>query len=191
MSETNTQTQTDQTVQSGENQTDTTTETVEEKMLPQSDVNNLVAKESKKATEKLLKELGIEDFENAKDGLAKFKEWQESQLSEQEKQTKALQTLETENKTLAINNASLNAQIGAMKQGVNPESVEDVVALAERLVNDDVTMDEAIKQVIEKYPGFKESDSKQTPQIVTPGNPNGGSNTTKNDPFSAKLAKYK
>ncbi|GGB26785.1 hypothetical protein GCM10011409_00120 [Lentibacillus populi] len=194
MSEENTEQTVDQQTnnQAGEQQTDTTTEKVEEKVFKQEDVNNIVAKESKKATEKLLKELGIEDFENAKDGLAKFKEWQDSQKTEQEKQSEAMQELETTNNNLSNENTSLKAQISAMKQGVNAESVEDVVALAERQVSDDVTIDDAIKQIIEKYPyfGTQEEEKQQSPQIVTPGNPNGGSNKEP-DPFSAKLAKYK
>ncbi|WP_269757877.1 hypothetical protein [Thalassobacillus sp. C254] len=38
-----------------------------------------------------------------------------------------------------------------MKNGVNADSVEDVVTLAKGMVNDEVTMDDAITKVIEKY----------------------------------------
>ncbi|MED4080107.1 phage scaffolding protein [Halalkalibacterium halodurans] len=37
---------------------------------------------------------------------------------------------------------------------------------------------------------FESETDSQTPQIVTPGNPNGGSNSSGDDPFAAKLAKY-
>lgn len=178
------------TEQSGEETTDTTTEKVEEKVFKQEDVNKIAAKESKKATEKLLKDLGIDDFDNAKDGLAKFKEWQDSQKTEAEKQAEALKTLESDKTSLSNENSSLKAQISAMKQGVIAESVEDVIALSERLVDDETTIDDAIKQVIEKYPHFAgKQEESQSPQIVTPGNPNGGSNK-ESDPFTAKLAKY-
>jgi len=190
MSEENTNV--DQTTeQSGENQqTDTTTEKVEDKTFKQEDVNNIVAKESKKATEKLLKELGIEDFENAKEGMQKFQEWQEQQKTETEKQAEKLESLESDKTNLSNENSSLKAQISAMKQGVIAESVEDVIALSERLVDDETTIDDAIKQVIEKYPHFAgKQEESQSPQIVTPGNPNGGSNK-ESDPFTAKLAKY-
>ena len=144
-----------------ENETGTATEKAEEKLFRQEDVNNIVAREAKKAQEKLLKELGIDDFENAKDGLAKFREWQESQKTEQEKQQEKLQELQTNNETLANENANLKAQLAAVKQGVKAESVEDVIALAERLVNDETTIDDAIKQVIEKYPYFAENVSEE------------------------------
>lgn len=178
------------TEQSGEqeNETGTATEKAEEKLFRQEDVNNIVAREAKKAQEKLLKELGIDDFENAKDGLAKFREWQESQKTEQEKQQEKLQELQTNNETLANENANLKAQISAMKVGVKAESVEDVIALAERLVNDETTIDDAIKQVIEKYPQFAQDEEEQKPNFTTGQHQTNGNNT--NDPFAAKLAKY-
>src|SRR5690625_796391 len=160
----------------------------EEKTFRQEDVNNIVAREAKKAQEKLLKELGIDDFDNAKEGLQKFREWQESQKTEQEKQQEKLQELQTNNETLANENANLKAQLAAVKQGVKSDSVEDVIALAERLVNDETTIDDAIKQVIEKYPQFAQSEEEQKPNFTTGQHQTNGNNN--NDPFAAKLAKY-
>ena len=152
-----------------ENETGTATEKAEEKLFRQEDVNNIVAREAKKAQEKLLKELGIDDFDNAKEGLQKFREWQESQKTEQEKQQEKLQELQTNNETLASENANLKAQLAGVKQGVKADSVEDVIALAERLVNDETTIDDAIKQVIEKYPQFAQDEEEQKPNF-TQGN---------------------
>lgn len=152
------------------------------KTFTQEDVNSIAAKEAKKAQEKLFKEIGIEDFDNAKEGLKKFKEWQDSQKTEAEKQQEALQSLQGEKETLTKTVSQLEAQISAMKAGVNGDSVEDVIALAERLVNDETTMDKAIEQVIEKYPQFSAQADNDTPRIVRSGNPNGGKQTV--NPFS-------
>lgn len=152
------------------NETGTAPEKAEERLFRQEDVNNIVAREVKKTQEKLLKELGIDDFENAKEGLQKFREWQESQKTEQEKLQEKLQKFQADNETLASENANLKAQLAAIKQGVKAESVEDVIALAERLVNDETTIDDAIKQVIEKYPYFAESvneEEEQKPRFTT------------------------
>lgn len=165
----------------------------DEKAFTQKDVNSIAAKEARKAQEKLFKEVGIEDFENAKEGLQKFKEWQDSQKTEAEKQSEALNTLKQEKDTLAKERSQLQSQISAMKAGVNGDSVEDVIALAERLVNDETTIDEAIQQVIKKYPHFSgigTDEQEDTPTLVRRGNPNGGNNNNNNDPFAAKLAKY-
>lgn len=128
--------------------------TPEEKTFTQEDVNKIATKEARKAQEKLFKELGIEDFENAKEGFQKFQEWQESQKTEAEKQSEALKTLEKDKETLSSEVNTLRAQNAALKAGVKAESADDVVAIAERLVTDDVTIDDAINQVIEKYPQF-------------------------------------
>lgn len=170
------------------NETGTAPEKAEEKLFRQEDVNNIVAREAKKAQEKLLKELGIDDFDNAKEGLQKFREWQESQKTEQEKQQEKLQELQTNNETLANENANLKAQLAAVKQGVKADSVEDVIALAERLVNDETTIDDAIKQVIEKYPQFAQDEEEQKPNFTTGQHQTNGNSS--NDPFAAKLAKY-
>jgi hypothetical protein len=165
MEEQNTQQTTDQTVDSGE-KNNTQQEQQQEKMLSQSDVSNLVAKETKKAQEKLLKQLGIEDFNSAKDGLSKFREWQESQKTEAQKQAEQLQQTESNFKAVSEENTSLKAQLSALKVGVNADSVEDVVTLAKTMVTDELTIDDAIAKVVEKYPHFKgEVEQQQQPNI--------------------------
>src|SRR5690625_2622199 len=163
----------------------------EDKTFKQEDVNNIVAKETKKAQEKLLKQLGIEDFDNAKEGFEKFKEWQESQKTETEKQQEQLQNLTKDKENLTSENANLKAQLSALKQNVKADSVEDVVALAERMVDDETTIDEAIKQVVEKYPHFADSteEKQQDKPTFSTGQHQTNGNSS-NDPFAAKLAKY-
>src|SRR5690606_24702469 len=132
-----------------------TAQEAEVKTFTQEDVNNIVAREVKKTQEKLLKQLGIEDFNSAKEGLQKFREWQEAQKTEAEKQAERLQKLETDYQSVASENEMLKAQLSALKAGVNPDSVQDVVILAKAMVNDELDMDQAIQKVLEKYPHFK------------------------------------
>jgi hypothetical protein len=133
-----------------------------QKTFTQEDVNNIVAREIKKTQEKLLKQLGIDDFNSAKEGLQKFKEWQESQKTEAQKQAERLQQLEQQFQTAQQEKEALAAQLAAVKAGVHADYVEDVVVLAQRMVNDDTTMEEAIAKVLEKYPHFKQA--QQEPQ---------------------------
>jgi len=158
------------------------------KTFTQEDVNNIVARETKKATEKLLRQLGIEDFENAKEGLKKFKEWQDSQKTEAQKQAERLESLEKEKGSLVEQNATLKAQLSALKAGVKAESVEDVVVLAKNLVTDEVDMDQAIQKVLEKYPHFKaqqdaQEDNGKKPRFTKGQHQKGGAT----DPFIAAL----
>ncbi|MGF3141263.1 hypothetical protein ACQV2S_01180 [Facklamia sp. P13064] len=157
----------------------------------QEDVNNVVARETKKATENLLKELGIEDFENAKDGLQKFREWKNSQKTEAEKQSEKLQAAITDKEQIAEENSTLKAQISAYKLGVKDDSLEDVIQLAKAKVTDDITIDDAIKQVVEKYPHFKEAkedDSNTKPKFVVGKNP---TSSDDGDVWESVMKKYK
>jgi hypothetical protein len=129
----------------------------EMKTFTQEDVNNIVAREVKKTQEKLLKQLGIDDFNSAKEGLQKFREWQESQKTEAQKQAERLQQLEQQFNAVQQEKETLLAQLAAVKAGVHADFVEDVIVLAQRLVNEDTTIDDAIAKVIEKYPHFKEA----------------------------------
>jgi hypothetical protein len=157
------QQQTDQAVNLGgqDNQQQDQQQQQEIKTFTQEDVNNIVAREVKKTQEKLLKQLGIEDFENAKEGLQKFREWQESQKTEAQKQAERLQQLEQQFNAVQQEKENLMAQLAAVKAGVHADYVEDVIVLAQRLVNEDTTIDDAIAKVIEKYPHFKEAPQQQ------------------------------
>jgi hypothetical protein len=159
-----------------------------DKTFTQDDVNNIVAKEVKKAQEKLLKQLGIDDFNSAKEGLQKFREWQESQKTEAQKQAERLQQLEQQFNAVQQEKETLLAQLAAVKAGVHADFVEDVIVLAQRLVNEDTTIDEAIQKVIEKYPHFKEAPQQQDeppkPQFSTGQH----AKTSGNEPLSLRDA---
>jgi len=128
-----------------------------EKLFTQEDVRNIAAREAKKAQEKIFKELGIEDFKSAKEGFQKFREWQESQKTEAQKQAERLQQLEQQFNAVQQEKETLLAQLAAVKAGVHADFVEDVIVLAQRLVDEETTIDDAIAKVIEKYPHFKEA----------------------------------
>ena len=139
-----------------------TTPPVPPKSFSQDDVNAIATKQAREAQEKMLKQLGIEDFDNAKEGMKKFQEWQESQKTEVEKQAEALKNFETKNGTLSNENETLKASLSALKAGVLSDSVPDVVTLAKTMVTDDVDMDAAIAAVVEKYPHFAQAAQKET-----------------------------
>lgn len=162
------------------------------KTFTQEDVNNIAAKEAKKATEKLLKKLGVSDVQSAKDGLTKLQEHLDSQKTDQDKAIERAQALEAQNNDLATKTKTLEAELAAMKADVDPESVSDVVILANNIVSDDVTLEEAITKVLTKYPQFKrnnaviqevDKDSKQKPSF-TKGEHNNKNKDTEADKWA-------
>ena len=163
------QTQTDQPVNAGEN-TESQTQEQPVKTFTQEEVTGLVAKEAKKAQEKI--------FKSAKEGLQQLKEWKDSQKSEAEKQSETLATKEKELEQALSDKKNLEAKLSALTLGVNADSVDDVITLSARLVSDDVSIEDAIGQVLQKYPQFgrTEQSEEKKPTFSAGGNPTAGTN---------------
>lgn len=139
----------------------------DEKQLPQSQVNALIAKEAKKAQEKLLRQLGVEDINNAKDALEKYKSLQDEQKTELQRAQDLAASATKEKDSLTTQIESLTAEIAAMKLGVLGENTADVVALAKNYLSDDVDLQAAIANVVEKYPHFKGEKTEQDQDTPT------------------------
>jgi hypothetical protein len=127
----------------------------EEKTFKQEDVNKIAAREAKKATEKLLKELGVKNITSAKQGLEEFRKMQDDQKSDAQKAADKARDLEIKNGELLTKAETLEAKLSALSKGVKADSTDDVITLAKNLVDEDTNMDDAIDQVVEKYPQFK------------------------------------
>ena len=175
---------------SEEQLTDQAVEPEGQKMISQEDVNGLIAKNRKQAEESLLKKLGVEDFNSAKEGLTKLKELQDEQKSESERLKEQYESTEKMNSELKALNASLEAQNIVLKKGVRSEAVEDVMALAQRLVNDEVSIDQAVDEVLSKYPQFGSVQEEPRPKFTVNGNPTVTEDKVK-DPFQAVVDEYK
>jgi hypothetical protein len=171
------QTQADQPVNAGEN-TESQTQEQPTKTFTQDEVTGLVAKEAKKAQEKIFKDLGFENFNSAKEGLQQLKEWKDSQKSEVEKQLEALAVKEKELELALSDKKNLEAKLSALTLGVNAESVDDVITLSARLVTDEVSIEDAIGQVLQKYPqfGHTEQAEEKKPTFSVGGNPTAETN---------------
>lgn len=158
----------------------------------QEDLNRIGTKEHSKGYSKALKDLGFDDAEAAKTAFKAYQDWQEAQKSDQEKQAEALTAKEKELEAVQAEKKLLEAKLSAVGLGVKAESVDDVIALAERLVSDEVAMDTAIGQVLDKYPQFGTSQEETAirPSITATGNPSVAT-TDKVDPFQAIIDSYK
>ena len=100
-------------------------------------------KEPQKADEK--------DDTLSSEELAEFRKWQESQKSDAEKQVAAIGKVEK------ARLAAAELKLTAMSKGVSSEALGDVIALAKTKITDKVTAEQAIDEIIKKYPAFTES----------------------------------
>ena len=82
---------------------------------------------------------------------------------------------------------NLEAKLSALTLGVNAESVDDVITLSARLVTDEVSIEDAIGQVLQKYPqfGHAEQAEEKKPTFSVGGNPT--AETNREDAFMKAL----
>jgi len=137
-----------------EETTDTTETTLKTqtpgRMFNQDEVNAYVARESKKSLEKALKELGVEDFKSAKDGLSKLRADQESQKSEYQKMKELADTLTKQiaDKDVEIQSHTLKTSL--LSAGVRADKMK--IALASVSQYDGDTMDDKVQAFITDNP---------------------------------------
>lgn len=133
-------------------ETPTTPPAEEEKSFTQTDVNNLVARESKSAIEKLLKEAGISADGNHSEKLKAFKEWQDSQKSELERATGTLTTLETEKQQAVEKATLLERKFTAVSKGIPADKADKYIKLAEAYTDENSDFDKALDLALKDFP---------------------------------------
>ena len=91
----------------------------------------------------------------SKEDLEAFNAWKESQKTEEEKKSEALTN--AEKAKLAAEERAFNAEtkVTCLSKGVIAANVDDVVILAKAMVTEELTIEQAIDKVLEKYPSFK------------------------------------
>ena len=124
----------------------------EEKTFTQEDVNNLVAKESKKAVEKLLKDLGVEDVKSAKEGLKKFKEIKDPQKSDYDKALETIEKLTKENDTYKAEKKS-REDIDSIKSILKEKQIDEKYAKTiKKLMTDEISEESVMATIEEELP---------------------------------------
>lgn len=102
-----------------------------------------------------------------KEELAEYKKWRDENKTADEKNAEEIKAANAARTAAEQRAADFEAKYTAMSKGVKSEAVEDVIALARVKVSDSITLEQAIDEVIKKYPQFGSS----APTITT-GAPN-------------------
>ena len=117
------------------------------------ELNDFIVSKETKATEKILKELGITDVKSGKEGLEAFRKWQDEQKSEAERRDAQIKEL-TEGRTAdQIRAEKAEAKAEALANGVPVERLDRVMKLA-LSGNYEGSTEEKIKAVIAEFPEF-------------------------------------
>lgn len=154
----------------------------QEKTLTQSEVNRLVAGAKKNATEKLLKDLGVETAEGAKDALAKFRERQEAEKTELERVQGETDKERKSREAAEARAEAAESRFTAISKGVPADRAERVVKLAGSYEGE--TPEERIDAVLAEFPELKG----QPGAPANLGGPSGGQEKSEKERVQAQIA---
>ena len=91
----------------------------------------------------------------SKDELKAFREWKDSQKTAEEKAAEQLAEVAAARDSAEREKNRLEIKVSCLSKGVDVDAVDDVIALAERFIDDDTTIEKAVEKVLEKYPSFR------------------------------------
>ena len=91
----------------------------------------------------------------SKDELKAFREWKDSQKTAEQKAAEQLAEVAAARDSAEREKSRLEIKVSCLSKGVDVNAVDDVIALAERFIDDDTTIEKAVEKVVEKYPSFR------------------------------------
>lgn len=136
----------------------------------QEQINTMMANEKRTARQALLKSLGIElkEGEKYEDAIKRVKRTLDAGKTQAQLDAEAKTKAEGERDEANKKVSSLETKVAALSAGVKPESLDDVITLAQAQVLAGKTLEDALKNLKEKYPVlFGEADKNNGT-----GNPN-------------------
>lgn len=146
----------------------------QEKTFTQTEVNAMMAKEKEQGRKSILKELGVEDVKNAKEGLENYKKYLDSQKTDLQKAQDAAREAEKSKKALELQMEINDQKFKVLAAGCPAEKVDDACVLARTRMSDSVTFEQALEQVKQNYPdmfnGQQNSQNKGTGSNANPQN---------------------
>lgn len=162
------------------------------KTFTQAEVSAMMAKEKKQGKNSILKSLGFESEEDANNALKGYREYLDSKKSDEEKRAEAekeqqKQLIEAQQKAEVA-----EAKVTAMKLGVKPKNVDDIITLALAKKTDDVELKDVIAELKKKYPDSFTDGSEEKGKKGTGGNISsrftGGKSNNENQSLGTRLA---
>lgn len=126
------------------------------KTYTQDELNSQLKAQKKTITENLLKELGVKDFDSAKNGIKKYLEDIEKNKTDLEKANDTVNKNAAEIANLKNENNNLMLTNKALIAGVKSDNIADFVAIVNSRISDDKNADAVIEEIKKNtaYAGF-------------------------------------
>lgn len=159
------------------------------KTFTQEEVNRMMAKEKREGKLSVLKELGVEDVKNAKEGLKKYQEYLDAQKTEAQRAQEEAQRLAEEKAELEKKALMADIQVSALKSGIKADFLDDAIILAQSKKTDNTTYEDIFNELKQTYPNF--AGTATTPAPKGTGNmpkPTAGQQQATADDYGKRLA---
>ena len=143
-----------------------------------------VKPDKKELLREMSKEYGVNLFDA--EGLAKFKEYQDSQKTEKEKVAEELKALKEKENEYSKEKQGYEAQIAGLKLGIPSDKLNDALALAKINMTEGQTIEEGLKVVQEKYKAMFVKTPGVTLEVGTQMRDNENNSNTPTDPALAR-----
>lgn len=131
-----------------------------EKTFTQKQVSDMMAKEKKQGKQSVLNSLGFKTEQEAKNAVNLLKALQESQKSDEQKQEEAQKTAIEDKEKAEQRAIAAESKLTCIENGVNKDSIDDVLVIAMAKVTDDKTLEQVIGEMKneKRYASFFMSD---------------------------------
>lgn len=116
----------------------------EEKTLTQSEMNAIATKEKKQGKKAMLKELGFKNESDAKKEIEAFRQWKESQMTDEEKAQRDAKEKDAAQQALLDRALKAEQKLAALSAGIRPDSIDDAIAIANLKVTEEKDLDEVL-----------------------------------------------
>lgn len=130
-----------------------------ERTFTQSEVSNMMTKEKNEGKKSILKILGFKNEEEAKSAIESYNKYMESQKTEAEKAKDELEKISGSVAEQTKRAEDAENKLLCFMNGVNKDSIDDVLALASLKVSDTKSLDKVLEEMKKdaKYASFFEN----------------------------------
>ena len=126
------------------------------KKFTQEDMNKRATAEKKQGRRSAFKEMGFKSEKDAKEQMAEFRKWKESQLTPEQKLKAQVDDANNDKSEAEKRAEAAENKLAALEAGVKKDAVDDAVAIAMLKVTDDKSLDDVLNEMKTqpKYKGF-------------------------------------
>ena len=161
-----------------------------EKTFTQTQVSAMMAKEKNEGKRSILKSLGFSDEKEAKSAIDAYNAFMNSRKTDEEKNADDVKKANTERDESILRAVAAENKLTCFENGVNKESIDDVLAIASTKVNDNKSLEDVLKEMKKdkKYASFFDGISQGSGTGKQPGHQINGGGSEKLGEYGKALA---